>query len=394
MGLIRSTFCFILLLLLAGSAFLACAPQRQDLPGELEMPGQQTGQLKNAIGKDISIQEWVNSVRGADYILIGESHTNNCDHEVQARLLQALVDAGVFPVLGLEMLDVSIQDKVDEFNSGQIGAKELPDQIKWSEQWGYPFSLYAPLFELALENSLPVAALNLPRKILDQVRSKGLKNLSEKNRSYLPEEVIPVSQEQKKSLKKVYKQHQEFLEDESGSSLERFMLVQSIWDTKMAEQARKWQKKTDRPVLIITGVGHVEYDWGIAHRLKSLDPGARVVSVAPWRGTEKPDPKLADYVYFCPLTHKSRLGMQLRPLKGGIEVLNVDSGSRADKAGLKAGDLILRAQDIELEELMDLHKAAMRAKKEKSNLSLKVMRAKSIKMLEIDLQKSGADVQE
>ena len=234
MGLIRLIFSNVLILALTGAFFYGCAPHRQDISGHPETPGDKPGQLITAEGLNISAQDWASYVQNADYILIGESHTNTCDHQVQAELINALVQAGVMPALGLEMLDVTVQDKLDVFNAGKLEANKLADKLNWSEQWGYRFSIYAPIFELARKYSLPVAALNLPRELIRQVRSQDINKLNKEKRSLLPERIIPALKEQKESLAKVYEQHQKLMH-ESGSSWQRFLLVQSLWDTQMAE---------------------------------------------------------------------------------------------------------------------------------------------------------------
>jgi len=53
----------------------------------------------------------------------------------------------------------------------------------------------------------------------------------------------------------------------------RFQLVQSLWDTAMAENAVAVRVRTGRPVIVLSGSGHVDNGWGVAHRLATLEIG-------------------------------------------------------------------------------------------------------------------------
>lgn len=89
----------------------------------------------------------------------------------------------------------------------------------------------------------------------------------------------------------------------------QFITVQSLWDTVMAENAVRVRKLEGSPVVVLAGSGHVENGWGIALRLQSLDPGAKVLLVMPWRADpadELPPAGLGDVFFSCPLPPDAR----------------------------------------------------------------------------------------
>lgn len=184
----------------------------------------------------------------------------------------------------------------------------------------------------------------------------------------------------------------------------QFMRTQSLWDTVMAQQAVKARAEIQGPMVIMAGAGHVEHGWGIAERLRIMDSEARIVLVLPTQQLVKNDTQTvpllqepvsgrqaADYYLLCKAdaptmgmhakmlgpesrqANKARLGLRLRmpeKIEGeqaaagtgtGLEVLEVLHNSRAEAAGIKPGDMIIKAGDKPVQEVMDLHLAGKAA---------------------------------
>lgn len=364
--------------------------------------------------------------RKADFVLMGESHTNPCDHAVQARLIEALAKSGHRFSIGLEMLPVTSQPVLDRFNDRRITAAELGEEVGWEKLWGYSYSLYKPIFELAERFDLPVAGLNIPRQTLVTFRDRGNQGLTQADRDVLPRRIIPASPAQQKALQMQVELHQSMRaasqSDQApktdappkkskepampgnpssmSSMAEKFYLVQALWDSMMAEQALAWKNKLDRPMLILAGSGHVEHGWGIEFRLRTLDPKAVCLGVMPVRdeedfrdqADEAKFPLPATQVYFhCAAQHKSRLGMNILFEAEAMRVESVEPGSKAYAAGLVAGDVLLEAGGRKLKEAMDLHFAAMAASRQKKPLELKILRDGKTLSLSIPLTDSEGD---
>jgi S1-C subfamily serine protease len=138
---------------------------------------------------------------------------------------------------------------------------------------------------------------------------------------------------------------------------------------------------------VVAGTGHVDFGWGVAQRLDTLDHGAKVLAVTPWRGVEGFEPGAADVFYFCPNVYVSRMGMVLEETRDGLKVAQVERGSRADQAGLRPGDRMVSIRGRELDSLTDLHLAGAKAYKDGAPLVVKVRRDKET--LTIDLGKLG-----
>ncbi len=255
--------------------------------GEHIMATQESKQaLFFADGTPASTSDLLNQTFEANFILVGESHDNAFDHIWQAQILEALAKAGQNPVLGLEMVDKSNQDVLEQFYQAKISLTDLELALNWSKTWGYAFALYRPIFEIAQKYHIPLIALNVPRELLKKVAEQGFEVVKAEQPDLLPARILPPPSLQEQELKIFFEQHAKALEKMKRAtppSLENFLRTQSLWDTAMAENAIGAHQKWQRPVLILAGNGHVEYGFGIASRLHTLLPTAKVVIMSPIR---------------------------------------------------------------------------------------------------------------
>lgn len=363
------------------SSYTQIRPMEFD--GELVMPG----------GELLEDKYFQSFFKKAGYVLIGESHTNMTDHMSQAAIIKKMAQRRLKPVIGLEMADVDSQPALNRFNSGEITVDQLEEALNWPRSVGYSFELYRPIFEVAAEYKIPVYALNLPRHVVRQARLDGLDKIEAKNKKYLPEKFIPVTQPQRERLTKFFQMHPGLAGAKDGSGtmqimpgasggpaqlspaerqerekmLEGFMTAQALWDSAMAERAAQIHGATRRPVVIIAGQGHVEYGWGIAHRLAAHDDSAVIIKVMPWRAPLEsvfmrqqrsplldgelpsvfPTPDMADIYYYSPLVTIGKApqglitGQNPGSMRQQIMILGVVPGSAAEKAGFLAGDIIM-----------------------------------------------------
>ncbi|MFV0422682.1 ChaN family lipoprotein [Oleidesulfovibrio sp.] len=417
MGLALRLAVLSILILMAGG----CATVQPPPSPVPVTPPEREGTLFMPDGSEASYLAFGQAARSHDYILLGEGHTSPCDHAVQARLLQVMVNMGMRPAVGLEMVPKDRQPVLDRFNKYEalfhfgdadelLTPENFAEAVDWKNVWGYPYSLYKPVFETAYRAGLPMYALNVPSEVVRKVGRQGVDSLDESERRWLPETIIPPSQEQRDMLELMFKQHDamrkstanatraakkidaqeaESPADAKRGSMDRFFLVQSIWDTAMAQNAVDARKKHGGRVAVIVGSGHVEHGWGLAYRLGKLDPDAKVLLVMPWRATASIDPAEGDFFFYCPASHKSRLGFTLEMKGDKALVTDVEPDSAAGASGFKAGDVIESVDGDAVNSLWTLHKAGVRASREKRPMAFGVVRDGASMTIEVEPPSHG-----
>lgn len=367
------------------------------------------GTIFDASGRELTDTDLRDLSGQADFILIGESHTNLCDHTIQARIIETLAASDRHFSIGLEMLPVTSQPVLDRFNAGAIPVDSLEREVLWARKWGYPFNQYKPVFELARQYNLPVVALNIPRETLETFKVSGRDGLSAAEQDMLPLQIIPPGPHQKKALAEQFALHQTMrrmaatgnatsASPSPGPDMtaleDAFFTTQSLWDTMMADQAIQRHRRTGQPVLILAGTGHVEHGWGIEYRLRTLAPTSRCLAVIPVRDAEDRQEQTAPELqalpgrhvfFFCPAQHRSRLGMNI-VFGASMRIESVERDSRADQAGLRAGDMLLEAGGEKLKEATDLHFAAMKAARNNTPLQLTVQRGAATLTIDLNLR--------
>lgn len=357
------------------------------------------GTFVSANGRPLDGPALARALARADYVLVGETHDNPTDHKAQAALMDAAADAGLGPAIGLEMLPHGkYSTPLTLFSRGEMPLDALPAALDWQRSWGYAFALYRPVFEAAAHHGLPLYGLNIDNDLRKAVSRKGLEGLSAEQARALPLGIVFPLPAQRRELSEFFSAHSTMLErarqapgeaaQKAGTAgeanapragggtpaaslrLERFLLVQSIWDSTMAEQAAKVRRETGRPVIVLAGSGHVEKGYGIAHRLRMYDSPATVLTVMPFSG-RTPEGG-ADLFYFSP--ERKRFGLRFEESADGPVIVSVLPGSVAEQAGLKAGDAVITASGVAVRTAADLHRAAVSALAQEKSLSLTVRR--------------------
>jgi hypothetical protein len=244
----------------------------------------------------------------------------------------------------------------------------LLEQSQWDSVWKLPPELYLPLFQFARINRIPMAALNIDRKLTRTIAEKGWDAVPAAEREGVGR-AAPASRAYRDHLFEVYGEHSTphgkdgAKAQKTDSAFGRFVESQTAWDRAMAEAlARQLNSGTagESPLVVgIMGSGHVRFGHGVPHQLRDL--GVKNV------GTLLPvpfdleckelRPGLADAVFALPQLAKAkaeppRLGVRLEEKDGAVRIANVTIGSLAETTGLKTGDQLVEVAGLPIDSML------------------------------------------
>ncbi|MCW5937156.1 MAG: ChaN family lipoprotein [Fimbriimonadaceae bacterium] len=228
------------------------------------------GYTNLANGARASARTVAEAAKDAQFVFVGESHDSPAHHQAQADIIQALVDSGRSVTVGFEMFTRDNQSLLKPWNEMPGVEADFLSQIKWKEQWGMPFRLYRPIFQVARWNDLPLLALNIPRDWVRQISRQGPQTLTEEQKKWIP------------NLDTSNKNHRAVFEaligghPMEGDAMERMYAAQCAWDVAMANAAIDGLEADSRPdkvMVVVVGAGHMMYGEGINFRISQRKAG-------------------------------------------------------------------------------------------------------------------------
>ena len=227
-------------------------------------------------GRPVAEGALIGALAESDYVLLGEVHDNPTHHELQARLLQALVDAGRRPAVVWEMIPIERQVDIDRVlarTGPGRGAFALAEAVGWSES-GWPnFAIYAPIMTVAIGADLPILAGGISRETAMEIMGDGL-DAFVTGRGWRKGPIGAAAREVQ--LDAVFEGHCRLMPRER---LAPMLDIQVARDIAMAEvMVRAVANGADGAVLI-AGHGHVRADAGVPVHLARLAPDAEIAAV-------------------------------------------------------------------------------------------------------------------
>jgi uncharacterized iron-regulated protein len=216
------------------------------------------------------------AVVAADFVLLGEIHTNPDHHRIQAMLIGELAAAGRRPAIVLEMIPASLQGRLDEYlAAGPNDASGLGAAVDW-EKRGWPdWAIYLPIAEAALGSGLKLKAGDLDRGLLQRIGKAGAAALDPgaRERYRLNRPLEPDLQAALTGT--LMESHCNLLPQ---AALAPMLMVQRARDGALADAMLSAGE--DDGAVLIAGSGHVRRDWAAAAVMISRVPDASIVSVA------------------------------------------------------------------------------------------------------------------
>jgi uncharacterized iron-regulated protein len=296
----------------------------------------------------------LDNASAADFVLLGEAHTNPDHHLWQLQSMAMLLGKRDHLVIGMEMFPRRAQPVLDRWIAGDLTEPQLLQQVDWNRVWGYDPDFYLPILRFARLNRIPLVALNVDRSLIAQTGATGWAAIAPEQREGVGDPA-PASDAYRKFLQQSFAQHGR--PDESA--FEQFVQAQLVWDRAFAEALAKAASEHPQSLVVgVIGSGHLRYGYGVPNQLRSL--GRRNILV--WLPVDAADQcdelaGIADAVFgIADHEHETppRLGVSLQDTANGTEIRDVVPGSVADATGLVAGDRIVTAAGIQVHDLADV----------------------------------------
>jgi uncharacterized iron-regulated protein len=211
----------------------------------------------------------------ARFVLLGERHDNPDHHRLQARVVEALAQAGRKPAVVFEMLEVTQQGLLEQYRaSPDASAAGVGTALGWEHTSWPPFREYEPIFAVAFARQLPIFAGNLPQVDAKALVKQGLSALSDERVKELRlDEPFPAPLEAS-LLDELRASHCGQLPE---SLLGPMALAQHARDAEMAKVLLAAEAKDG--AVLIAGGGHARLDLGVPYHLARAVSGVSVASL-------------------------------------------------------------------------------------------------------------------
>lgn len=224
-------------------------------------------------GEPVTMTSLIDELAEARVIYLGERHTVDRHHDVQAAIVAALVERDVRLVLALEQLEDFHQPVVDRYNAGEIDFETLAAEIEWEQRWSN-YADYRPVIEAARAAGAPLLALNAKRETVRAVARQGVSGLAPEVRAELPDEIDLDDPVYAAHLRQVMMVHAGMPEQMMRMMFE----AQVVRDETMAARLCSFLQSDagrGRTAVVLCGSGHVSWGLGIPARVRRRMPDVR-----------------------------------------------------------------------------------------------------------------------
>jgi uncharacterized iron-regulated protein len=321
------------------------------------------------LAKALSLNDIINSVSQKKIVYVGEHHDQYEDHIDQLEVIRELFKKNPKIAIGMEMFQRPYQKALDDYIGGTIDEREFLRASEYFDRWGFDYNFYKDILRFAREERIPVIALNIKREIVEKVSSKGIDSLTADEKKDLPDSMDMTDEAYKESLRDVFEKHEGLGE----KNFDNFYQSQIIWDEIMSQSIDEFLKKNpDRQIIVLTGGGHLDLSFGIPKRTFRRNGLAYAVILS----NEPMETGIADFMLYpeaAKINQSPKLMVMLKVDKGRVKIVGFPENSIAEKAGMKADDVIVSLDNTKVTSVDDI-KIFLFYKKSGDTIRVKVLR--------------------
>ncbi|MBS3756490.1 MAG: ChaN family lipoprotein [Desulfobacterales bacterium] len=246
----------------------------------------------------VSFEQMIADLADARVVYVGETHTRARDHDIQLKILRALLQRHPGLCAGMEMFSRPYQQVLDKWSAGNLETDAFIRKVHWYANWKFDFGLYADLLEFIQEHRIRLYGLNIAFHVPPKVAAGGIDSLLPEDAARLPAGIDLSDSEHREYVREIFKghHHQQRL---SGRQYKfsHFYQAQVLWEEVMAETVSRMRE--NRLMVVFTGNGHITRDFGIPARAYRRSQ-ARYRTVMPIAAGRQEELSAADYLWITP----------------------------------------------------------------------------------------------
>jgi uncharacterized iron-regulated protein len=244
-------------------------------------------------GETIPFEQLIHKLAQVRVVYVGEQHTDRNHHEIQLRIIRALVEKGENVRVGMEMFDHTYAAVLDQWSAGDLDWKTFLKKSHWYANWRYDDALYRDILEYIQKQHLKLIGLNIPFWIPPKIATGGLDSLSAYERAQLPQTIDTTQARHRAFVKKIYDAHH----FKGREDFEDFYAAQCAWEDGMAQAVA--DNLGQATMVVLVGNGHIEGKFGIPDRAfkRTQAPFATVCLTTPGAPLSRAD---ADFIWVTP----------------------------------------------------------------------------------------------
>jgi uncharacterized iron-regulated protein len=257
----------------AAAPVRVAAPERVEFKSPLDREHPLAGKIWDSrTGSFVTEHALADAVVRARLVAIGEQHDNADHHQLEARVLSAMIARGRQPSLVVEMIDDTRQADVDRSLAAHPDDVDaLGRAVDFDHSGWPPWRIYRPLFDAAVRAHLRVVAAGVDRPVAMKLARGGVSAVDpDVSRAVDLSQPLPPAQQESRR-EEMREAHCGLLPD---AMLDAMVFVQRVRDAELA--LRLAQSANDGGVLV-AGNGHVRRDRGAPTVLTAAEPPNLVV---------------------------------------------------------------------------------------------------------------------
>lgn len=227
-----------------------------------------------ATGDQVDLEILVENLIPHEVIFLGEQHDNDSGHQFQLDVIKSLFDHDADLVISTEQFERDVQGVLDDYLADRITEEEF---LANSRPWKNYQEHYRAIIEFAKENSIPVLAANIPRRLAGDISMDRTIKLADQ--VFLPRSTTTPENS-------YWQNFQETMKDHGGAGggkmLKNFYASQCAKDDAMAEAITDHLAKNQhrqKTIVHLCGHFHSDYGLGTAARVVQRLPLVRIAVV-------------------------------------------------------------------------------------------------------------------